>query len=128
MAGRGFSVNFKCPELQNVLQNIEKYNTKQAVKVEEAVKSSTKVIGAGAKQRVPVRTGNLKKSIRSSFDIRKIQGTVKAKAPHAHLVEFGAKAHPAKNIPKRTEKPYLRPAFENEKPALIKAITEAVKP
>jgi HK97 gp10 family phage protein len=128
MAGPGFRVNFACPELQDVLRNMDRYNTRQAVKIEQAVSTSTKNIAKGARQRIPVRTGDLKKSVRSNFDVRQIQGVVRAKEYYAHLVEFGAAAVPSKNIPKRNERPFMRPAFEDEKPALIRGIREAVRP
>jgi hypothetical protein len=32
------------------------------------------------------------------------------------------------DIPSVRERPYMRPAFENEKPSLIRGIKEAVKP
>lgn len=83
-----------------------------------------------------------------------IEGYVSARKPYAHLVEFGARAvtivpknkkamtlaasggaayglneFAAKvDVPTRAEHPFMRPAFEAEKPALIRAIAEAVKP
>lgn len=128
MAGRGFRVNFSCPELQDVLRNMDRYNTRQAVKIEQAVSISTKNIAKDARQHVPIRTRKLKRSIRSSFDVRKIQGTVKAKEFYAHFIELGAKASPIHNIPARPAKPFLKPAFDAEKPNLIRAIIEAVRP
>lgn len=124
---RGFNVNFTCPELQNALRNISNYNTRTAVKIEQAVSASTKAIGKGARQRIPVDTGDLKRSVRTNFDVRKIQGTVRAKEFYAHLVEFGARAVPSRNIPQRRERPFLRPAYEAEKPNLVRAITQAVR-
>lgn len=125
---RGFYVNFNTPEIKNVLGNLAKYDAKTALKIEDAVRNSTKAISQGAKQRVPVRTGNLKKSIRYSFNTYKCEGTVKAKEFYAHLAEFGAKAVPDRDIPERKENPYMRPAFENEKTSLIRNLTDAVKP
>lgn len=157
MAGRGFYVNFKVPELKQALTDIQKYDTKTAMRIEAAVSSSTKAIGKGARSRVPVKTGDLKKSIRTSFNTQKVEGTISAKQHYAHIVEFGGKATTIKSkkpmkfigdaemfagtggqfgitfarqvsIPKRRERPYMRPAFEAEKGNLIKNITEAVKP
>lgn len=148
MAGRGFYVNFKVPELQEAINNIGKYDGKTAQKVETAVNDSTKNISKGSKRRVPGRS-NLKKKIGSRFDKRTITGTVAARTPYAHLVEFGAGAatvtpgtgkkaltidefgnrnYASKaNIPIRRPRPYLRPAFEEEKPNLIKNVTKAVQ-
>lgn len=121
----GFYVNFSCPEIKNAISNLKSYDTKTAMKIEQAVSSSTKTIGKEARTRIPVRTGKLKKSVRTNFNITKCEGTVKAKQYYAHFVEFGAKA--SGNIPKRNEQPYMRPSFEAEKPNLIRNIEEAVK-
>ena len=151
---RGFRVYFDVPELEQTLGQLKAYDGKAALKVEEAVSTSTKNIAKGARQRVPVRSGKLKKSIRSRFDKRAVTGYVQARQPHAHLVEFGAKGATVEpkskkalkipwsggmgvggtyfaasaKIPARKERPFMRPAFEDEKPELIKALKEAVKP
>jgi HK97 gp10 family phage protein len=152
--GRGFQINFSVPELGEAIRKVGAYDTKTAQKIENQVNKSTKNIANGARRRVPVRSGYLKKHISSRFDARSITGYVAAKAPHAHLVEFGAKASHEKpdrkkalkipwhggmgvggeyyaksaDIPARREHPYMRPAFEDEKPNLIRGVKEAVKP
>ena len=149
MARRGFYVDFKVPELEQELAKIGAYDTKTAARVEEAISTSTKNVAVGAKRRVAVRTGKLKKSIRASFNQKTMTGIVAAKAPYAHLIEFGAKPRTVKpnkqkalaidefglrryakeaRIPARVERPYLRPAFEEEKPNLIKNVKDAVNP
>jgi len=125
---RGFYVNFKVPELQEAIAKIGSYNTKTAMKIEDAVNRATKGISKGARQRVSVASGDLKKSIRSRFDKKTITGYVAAKEYYAHFVEFGAKANAKHHIPKRAERPFMRPAFEDYKPTLIREITEAVRP
>jgi len=144
MAG-GFYVSFKVPEIQQTLSKIKTYDVMTAARIEQSIDHSTKAIATGAKNRVPVRTGKLKKNISSRFDHRTITGYVSAKTPYAHLVEFGAKAASVKpvkkkallfkggysakaNVPARTAKPYMRPSFEEEKPNLIRNVKEAVKP
>lgn len=152
--GRGFRVNFSVPELSEALSKIKAYDGQTAQKIETVVQKSTKNISDGAKRRVPVKTGSLKKSISTRFDAKGPTGYVAARKPHAHLVEFGAKGATEKpdkkkalkipwsggmgvggtyfaksaNIPVRREHPYMRPAFEDEKPNLVKGIKEAVKP
>lgn len=151
--GYGFRVNFSVPELSETVRQIKYYDGKTALKVEEQVKKSTKAIGDEARRRVPVRSGDLKKSISTRFDAKTITGYIAARQPHAHLVEFGARSavtKPSKkkalkipwqgdlgiggmyyaakaDIPARREHPFMRPAFEDEKPNLIKGIKEAVK-
>ena len=153
---RGFRVDFKVPEIQKALNQISAYDGKTAQKVEEAVQKSTQNIGKGAKRRVPVLSGSLKKSISTSFNKQTVTGTIAARKPHAHLVEFGAsetvstpetkkalavdggsygplqaghKQFAAKaKIPKRREHPFMRPSYEDEKPNLIRNVTKAVQP
>lgn len=154
---RGFRVNMSVPELGEAVKKIGAYNSKVGVELENAVEESTKAIAAGERQRVPVRTGRLKKKISSRFNRKKIEGLAIARAPYAHLIEFGAKAATAKpknakamrlvdkgmldgsggefgitfaasaKIPSRRARPFARPAFEAEKPNLLRKIAEAVK-
>ena len=150
---RGFRINMSVPELGAAINSISAYDGKAALGIENAVQSSTKAIGAGMRRRVSVKTGTLKKRIRTRFSRGKfgrglIQGEAAAVTPYAHLVEFGAKAvtvRPKKAkalaidafgyrryatqavIPARRAKPFARPAFEDEKPNLVRAIAEAVK-
>lgn len=141
------------PELGQALNQINAFDGKSALGIENAVQDSTKAIGAGMRRRAPVASGKLKKKIRTRFNRSKfgrglIQGEAAAVTPYAHLVEFGAKATVVRpktkkalaidafgyrryatkaNIPTRRERPFARPAFEDEKPNLIRAISEAVK-
>ena len=150
---RGFRVNFSVPELGQALSQISAYDGKAALGIENAVQNSTKAIGAGMRRRVSVKTGKLKKRIKTRFGRNKfgrgaVHGEAAAVTPYAHLVEFGARATVARpkakkamaidafgyrrfatvaNIPARRERPFARPAFEDEKPNLIRAISEAVK-
>lgn len=154
---RGFRVSMSVPELGEAVRKIGAYSGKVALDLENAVEGSTKAIAAGERQRVPVRTGRLKKKISSRFNRKKIEGLAVARTPYAHLVEFGAKAATAKpknakamkltdnsmlegtggqfgttfaasaKIPSRRARPFARPAFEAEKPNLLRKIAEAVK-
>jgi HK97 gp10 family phage protein len=101
MGKRDFQIWFSVPEIGEALDKISAYDGKSALRIENAVRESTKNIKNGAKQRVPVRTGRLQKTITSGFNARNIQGYVRAGsynggwgggAPYAHLVEFGARA------------------------------------
>lgn len=149
MAGRGFYINFKVPELQEELAKMNAYDGAAADRVENVISDSTKSIGQGTRRRMRVRSGGTKKSIRSNFDRRKLTGTVRVRKPHAHILEFGAKAavvRPEKkkalvidefglrnyateaHIPRRAAYPSLGPSFEDEKPNLIRGVKKAVRP
>ena len=127
MAGRAFRVSVKISELGNVLKDFAKYDETSQNKLRSAVKNTTKNIMAGTIRRagsvVKVRSGNLINGIGMDYNNATNIGQVKAKSPHAHLIEFGHKGPTG-------AKPYpiLRPSFEQEKPNFIESVTEAVKP
>ncbi|GEM_PF-5573255 len=123
MAGRGFYVNFKVPELEAAVKNIGKYDAKTALKIENQIQESTRNIRRGVLRRIHDVTGYLRKHTTSNFNRLKLEGVVREKAPHAHLVEFGHKG-PAP----APEHPTMRPAFEEERPNLIRGLEEAIKP
>lgn len=130
--------------LSKCLKDIDKYNGRCRLAVEDALRKGTKRVARGARRRVSVKSGDLKKSITSSFKTTTLVGYARAKQPHAHLVEFGAKPVPnvrpkkAKylriptkdlrndfggkkyiflkkvNIPKRKPRPFMIPAFHDE--------------
>lgn len=144
-----FYVNFRVPELQETLNQLSAYDSKTSRKIENVVSKSTKAIGQGIKRRMPVASGYTKKHVYTRFNVKKITGEAVIKSPVAHLLEFGAKASvevPDKkkamtvdefgirryakkvHIPARSPHPTARPAFEDEKPNLIKGLKEAVQP
>lgn len=143
----GFRVNWGIKDLERQLGKINQYDAATQDKLRSAVRTSTENIMVGAKRRAPVRSGKLVKGIKMTYNSTKNEGIVHAKSPHAHLVEFGHKGgvefHNKKkalhggrltgfankvNIPAVSARPFLRPAFEDEKPNLIKNVKDAVKP
>ena len=122
-SGKGFYVNFKVPELEQAVNNIAKYDAKTAMKIENQIQESTRNIRRGVLRRIHDVTGYLRKHTTSNFNRLKLEGAVREKAPHAHLVEFGHRG-PAP----APEHPTMRPAFEDERPNLIRGLSEAVKP
>lgn len=146
---RGFYVNFSVPGLDQELSKLKTYDGKSTLGVENAIAGSTKNIAKGTRQRMQVRTGRTKKSVKDKFDKRKMTGIVRVRSPVAHLLEFGAGAaiaRPTKkkamtidefglrryateaHIPKREAHPSIGPAFESEKGNLLKNVREAIKP
>ena len=91
------------------------------------------VIENSAKSKVNSVTGNLKSSFRTKemFTEKKQKVSVMAggaKAPHAHLVEYGhrqvtSKGEVVGDVPAH---PFLRPAFEEHKEALVKSLVQAI--
>ena len=143
---RGFVINLGINDLNRTLAQFRSYDEQTQEKLRACVQKSTSNIMLGAKRRVRIHSGNLVKGIAMTYNTSKNTGTVRAKSPHAHLVEFGARAvhevpdrakalkvpggsgfAASANIPARAAKPFLRPAFEEEKGNLIQSVTEAVR-
>ena len=133
-------------ELRGALSSISIYDAKARLRIESAVETTVKEMARLAKEKVPVNSGGLKKSIFCSFKKVGCVGYFGAKAPHAHLIEMGVSASQAQpktkkslkfndgktfikcaQIPRRPERPFIRPAYEHERPAFIRRLAEAVK-
>lgn len=140
-----FVVNLGINDLQRTLGAFRTYDAQTQERLRSTVQSSTSAIMLGAKRRARVKTGGLVRNITMTYDGVRNTGTVRAKSPHAHLVEYGARAalvRPVKKkalaigdnviasakVPARAAHPYMRPAFEDEKPNLLQATKAAVKP
>lgn len=140
-----FTVNLGINDLQRTLGAFHTYDAKTQEKLRSTVQTSTSAIMLGAKRRARVRSGRLVKNISMTYDGAKNIGIVRAKSPHAHLVEYGARAAKVRpeqkkaltigdgfaasaNIPARKACPFMRPAFEDEKPNLIRSAEAATKP
>ena len=146
---RTFHVSLGIKEMRRQLAKIKQYDAQTQAKMRGAVQASTSNIYAGAKRRVRVRSGGLQKNITMEYNDATNTGKVRAKSPHAHLVEFGARAAMDRpkskkalridangirrfadgaKIPARKAKPFMKPSFEQEKPNLMRSVQEAVKP
>ncbi|MDR3565580.1 MAG: HK97 gp10 family phage protein [Negativicutes bacterium] len=140
-----FTINLGIGDLQRSLGAFQTYDAQTQARLQSTVQSSTSAIMLGAKRRARVRSGQLVKNITMSYDGVKNVGIVRAKSPHAHLVEYGARAATERpknkkaltvgdgfaasaNIPARQAYPFMRPAFEDEKPNLVRGTETAVKP
>lgn len=134
--------------MTNALKDISAWDGRARLDVENVIKKGTKDICRQAVQRVPVRSGKLKKSLKTRFRVNKCEGEVYTKVPYAHIVEYGAKAHTIQRkrkkalrfykdgeplfaqkvkVPKYNAKPYLRPAYEYISPDIVKNIKRVVR-
>lgn len=120
-------------ELERALQTLPEKLERNVMR--GALRAGGKVFLLEARRRVPVRTGELRKSLRIS--VRKVRGMLTAfikagnkKAWYPHLVEFGTAAHLIKprnrkslllgiflreivEHPGAQMHPFMRPAFDN---------------
>lgn len=148
MAGKGFYINYKVPEVQSVLNNMSRYDARTTARLKDVTKRSGENIKRGMIRRIHNVSGYLSKHITDTFNPEKITASIRAKAPHSHLLEFGAKEVIEKpktkkaltvdqfgnrnyanevHIPERKEHPYARPALKEEEPKYIRAVKEAFK-
>jgi len=114
-------------ELKTAIEQLPKATGKSVM--QKVLMARAKTIAAAAKSLVPVESGELRDSIVASTRLSKSQAREAKEAasyvevyagagplPHAHLVEFGS----VHNQPQ----PYMRPAWDNHKGALLDAIKE----
>lgn len=146
-------------ELGRVLNGFSQYTRDAQAKINVAVRTTTRKIGSSARKRTPfnpLRTSgqHLKQSIKTSVKLMRNRegqavGTVKAAAPHAHLIEFGVKPHQVAprrrramrinangvirytnkpiTLPGFGAKPFLLPAFNEHKDKFINDVKAAIK-
>lgn len=152
-------------ELKKALDSISFYDRESFRRIEKALDDGSKAIERGARRRVPVKSGKLKKSIFAKLDKNEMASYVGAKAPHAHLIEMGVKKKEVDltkaetlstrrsrkgaramdvsaaqvpvtrptgyatkiTIPARAPRPFMQPAFEEERPKIVRAFEEAVQ-
>lgn len=114
-------------ELLRQLGRLEKVTQRRVT--QKILRRSGAPIRADAKRRVPVKTGRLKRSIKTYTKIQRYraEGRVESREPYAHLVELGTSAHFQKRKlrhekrarrflhPGAKPKPFLRPAFDSHK-------------
>ena len=86
-----FTVKVPEGELSKAIRQISAWDGKTRLRVEAALKRGTNAVYREARQRVPIRSGKLKKSIRQRFSTVKLEGQVFSNQPYAHLVEFGSR-------------------------------------
>lgn len=146
--GRSYITTLSNEELTKCLKQINMFDGKARLGVEKALHEGAKRVRRGAAKRVAIRSGTLKRSIRSGFSKTRLEGIVRAKQPYAHLVEYGAQACFAKpkkkkalrmsingktsfsksaKIPQRQARPFLGPAFEEEAPRIIADVKKEIE-
>lgn len=131
-------------EITAAVTNIARYSEGVQREIRKNIQESTKAVFDGALRRIPVRTGELQRSMKMRSGRNHLLGVVSANDPHAHLVEFGAHAAYIESKKKKALKfngryashvfikarrahPFLRPAADDEKGKLEKRITEAIE-
>ena len=104
-------------KFKRLLNNIEKYPVKVQREVSKEVAASALSIESEAKRIVPVKTGRLRASIIAR--ISAARGEVGTNVQYAPDVEFGNSTRPPK--------PFLFPAWNNERPKFLAALRRIFK-
>jgi HK97 gp10 family phage protein len=114
-------------EALRALERLERLTKKRVT--QKVLRRAGAPIRAEAKSLVPVKSGELKRSIRTYVSVRRFGGTgrVESRERYAHLVELGTKPHYQTRKLKHEKrkrrvkhpgakaKPFLRPAFDNRR-------------
>ena len=142
-----FTVKVPEGELSKAIRQISAWDGKTRLRVEAVQKKGTNAVAREARQRVPVRSGKLKKSIKTRFSTVKLEGQVYSNVPYAHLVEFGSRAHTVRpkkkkalrffkggpvftkrsRIPAQAGKPFFKPSYDYVEPQLLRDVKKAVQ-
>ena len=143
-----FTVKIPAGELSRAIKQIKAWDGRTRLRVENALRKGTRLVRREAMQRVPKHTGRLRKSLKTRFSSSKLEGQVYSMEPHAHLVEFGARAviiRPKRKkalrilladgykftkiavVPKRAGKPFLKPAYDYVEPQIIQDVKKALR-
>ncbi len=100
-----------------LLRKIDMKNAAVRRAVQRQVNKSALAIQREAKRRCPVRTGALRNSITVDFGVG--EAWIGPHMPYAAYVEYGTRRMAAR--------PYLYPAFEQEKPKFEQNLAEAIE-
>ena len=149
------SVRVTSDSLTQCIKEIRLFDGKSRLAAEKGITKGLKMMVRDAKSKVRVRTGNLRRSIHSSFNKNKVEGKLYGgdkQAYHGHLIEYGVKAvtvRPKKsrflvfpgtrayrgkvikalkaNLPRRKAYPFLIPAVENNTENMVSIIRSEIK-
>lgn len=144
-ADEAMNIDVDLAGLNKAIQKIKSWETEKVKQVKDTINESALNVQKGARRRVRVATGRL----RASITIEPFNGgfamAVGTNVKYAKAVEFGSPArvirakrkkalywpgasHPVKQVklPAQPAKPFLFPAWEEEKPKLIQALKEAL--
>lgn len=104
-------------ELQHA---VKAYGQRLVSAAVDAVTDAVEDTAIKARYLAPVKTGKLRDSIKASVstDGYSVKGTVRAAAPHAHLIEFGTQ--------RVKKKPFLVPAAIRNRKRLNEALRASV--
>jgi HK97 gp10 family phage protein len=130
--------------LERAIRSIQDYEVAKKEVVKNIIKDTALQIQANAKQRTPVDTGNLKRSISVDIAADELSAKIFTDVEYAASVEFGSAPHKIEvknasvlsdgsnflgkevNHPGTPAQPFLFPAYEEEKNEYIDKLERAL--
>lgn len=118
----GLSVQIEgMPNLKRKFSGLSQVAQKKVLR--KAMRGAAKPVVKAAKAKAPVRTGKLKKSIRTTVSMRRGKAEAKVgfggKQYYGIFSELGTVKMPAR--------PFLRPALDSQKDASVRAFVEVIQ-
>jgi HK97 gp10 family phage protein len=118
--------------VEEALARVSKFDVETRIAVRKQVRRSANRLRKNMQGRVPVKSGNLKKSIRAKYDSDQLGANVGPTRPggsHAHLVEFGHRlvTKDGRSIGHVPAHPFITPAAEEERPKYISEMKQAIR-
>jgi HK97 gp10 family phage protein len=138
-------IDFELKGLEALINNIKDYEINKKTDVSNIVKDTALKIQANAKQRTPVKSGTLKRSIGVDIAPDEMSAEIGTNEEYAPHVEFGTSPHTitvnqanvlsdGKQIygkevkhPGTKAQPFLFPAYEQEIPEYKSKLAEALR-
>lgn len=116
-------IKVKLEGLETAIRNLHSWEKEKIKKVADQYNRSALAVEKNAKLQAPVDTGRLRsdiqKQVTKTDHNRVVSAEVFNNVIYAPFVEFGAKG--------RRARPYLFPAFEQERPILIQKLKEILR-
>ncbi|MDQ1003967.1 HK97 gp10 family phage protein [Neobacillus niacini] len=137
-------VNVRLQGLEKAIRNIQDYEVEKKEDVKNIIKDTALQIQANAKQRSPVLSGALKRSISVDISPDELSAKIFTEIEYAASVEFGSAPHKIEvkdasilsdgnsffgkevNHPGSPAQPFLFPAWEEEKNQYIDELERAL--
>lgn len=148
MSKNSMTISMEIEGLDEAIKKLKLYDNKSSLAIARSIRKGGVNIQNNAKSKARVKTGTLRDNIKAKMSTTKLQSAVRVdyrKAPHAHLIEYGVAesyvkpsrkkalkingrfAKGAVKIPKRRARPFLRPAFDIEKPRVETEIKKVLR-
>jgi HK97 gp10 family phage protein len=132
-------ITFKITGIKEIIDELDAFPPRVAQAAEKkGLRKGATIIRDAAKQKVPVKSGKLRESIRIKAQRRSkyLRVSVIAGAPHAHLMEYGYRltTHGTgkgtgtfiQDVGKQGEHAFMRPALDEHRTDVVEAVRDTI--